>query len=186
LRRTSQLQLVYSVHYQAFLELFITLQLKSIKENWKKSWCFKVLKGSLFFVFYKSIKRGSFFQLNDNCFHKLISQYHSYTIWIKARESNRNQFKKPKCFFLNKLTMLSSLTNNLLGRFSLKLASTTSSTLFKPFLLLQVRHDSSLDKFYKPRKLKHYPPPKPRDKTARYDAFLKVFLLLIMINTICQ
>jgi len=69
------------------------------------------------------------------------------------------------------LIMFSSITNNL-GRFSLKLSSTT---LFKPFLLLQVRHDSSLDKFYRPRKPKHYPPPKPRDKTARYDGFLKVF-----------
>ncbi|CAB4401105.1 unnamed protein product [Rhizophagus irregularis] len=57
---------------------------------------------------------------------------------------------------------------SLSGRFSsfLKLSS------FKPNLFLQVRHDSSLDKFYRPRKT-HYPPPKPRDKTARYDGFLK-------------
>ena len=80
--------------------------------------------------------------------------------------------------FLEQLTMFSSLSNNLLGRFSLKLPSATSSTLFKPFLLLQVRHDSSLDKFYRPRKLKHYPPPKPRDKTARYDGFLKAYCLM--------
>jgi hypothetical protein len=61
---------------------------------------------------------------------------------------------------------------SLFGRFSsfLKL----SATSFKPNLLLQVRHDSSLDKFYRPRKLRHNPPPKPRDKTARYDGFLKV------------
>jgi len=69
------------------------------------------------------------------------------------------------------------LSNNLFGRFP---STTITNTLFKPFLLLQIRHDSSLDKFYRPRKLKHYPPPKPRDKTARYDGFLKVFV----INTI--
>ncbi|CAG8732344.1 779_t:CDS:2, partial [Funneliformis caledonium] len=50
---------------------------------------------------------------------------------------------------------------------------TNTNTLLKPFLLFQIRHDSSLDKFYRPRKVKHYPPPKPRDKTARYDGFLK-------------
>ena len=70
--------------------------------------------------------------------------------------------------------MFSLLKNNSLGQISLKL----TSTLFKPFKLLQVRHDSSLDKFYRPRKLKHYPPPKPRDKTARYDGFLKAYCLM--------